>query len=200
MLSSSDFYNAVANQYSSYCNASDINTFLEIEIYIVESLNPSSILEFGIGNGRFAKEYIQRNKKTLYVGVDNSKEMLSLAKDSGAFLVFAEFQKYLAYLIQERKTFDCIVAPYTAIHHIKTSEQYTLFQNMKKVAQYIILNCVTNEEEAKLFKDRNRTVITFSLPESKQAKTTVYKINQRIRKETITIKEGNTREYLFWKK
>jgi SAM-dependent methyltransferase len=92
MLSSS-FYNAIAHVYDSYCETSHINDFLPQELALVEKYNPSSVLEFGIGTGRFAKAYLQRNPKTHYVGVDASKEMLRHTSIPEALLVCDDFKK-----------------------------------------------------------------------------------------------------------
>lgn len=197
MLPSSQFYNSLADAYEEYCCASHINTYIEKEIALVEAYKPQSILEFGIGDGRFARAYLRRYPGTHYVGVDNAEEMLKIANDSGATLVCADFGEYLEKVIVEGGRFDCIVAPYTAIHHIKTINQLELFEKMEQVADVFIINCLTLEEE-KVFKDRDETEVTIQLQDGHAISTTVYRLHRGIRSQTKVVPESSQREFLIY--
>lgn len=197
-MPSSSFYNTIAFFYDTYCESSQINTYLENEIALLEQHKPSSVLEFGIGTGRFAKAYLARNPNTFYVGVDNGKEMLSYARDSGAVLVHDDIRDYIKKIILEGKHFDCIVAPYTALHHIPTSEQYELFENMKYVSNMIIVNCLSKQIEEELFGTQKETEVTFTLPDNKSAKTTIYTVDEGLRRELRSVEESEERVYLVY--
>ncbi len=197
MLPSSQFYNALANEYEEYCRASNINLYLEQEIDLVQRFNPQSILEFGIGDGRLARAYLKNNSKVYYVGVDNAEEMLTFANDSGAILVCTDFGEYLEKVISEGGRFECIVAPYTAIHHIATDDQVALFEKMKEVADILIINCLTTKEE-KIFEDKDETEVTVQLSGGHAITTTVYRLHPEIRAQTKVISESLHREYLVY--
>lgn len=198
MLTSSSFYNTIAHEYESYCNASLVNTFIEDDVALVENYKPKSILEFGIGDGRFARIYIQRNPNVEYIGVDNSKDMLRYAQDSKAILILEDFSNYVIYAISKKMWFDCIIAPYTAIHHIETGEQLDLFENMKLLTNVIIINCVTAKKEKEIFTHSNETEITFMLPNGNGVKTRAHKLHETIRKNMQKKSEGGDRENLVW--
>lgn len=200
MRSSSNFYNAVAREYENYCKASHVNDFLEEEINLVQKYKPTSILELGVGDGRFAREYVKRNPNISYTGIDNSEGMLMRAKDSGAALVLEDFTTYVNLAVQGNKRFDCIIAPYTAIHHIKTSEQLPLFENMKQITGTIIINCVTKEEEKKIFSDGNETEITFVLPSGNEVKTVIHRLHETIREDVQKKSKYGDRENLIWER
>ena len=200
MLSSPLFYNEIASEYKNYCKASHVNIFLESDIALLEKYMPKSVLEFGVGDGRFAREFLKRNKDVIYVGVDNSRDMLMRASDSGALLVYADFAEYIEKLASEKIKFDCVVAPYTVMHHVSTLEQLTLFENMKRVGNIVIINCMTQNEEEALFAHDNKTIITFLLLSGKRVETMVYKINETIRKDTVNTEERGGREYLLYNK
>lgn len=198
MHSSSSFYNSVSAYYDNYCEISLINTFLEEEISLIEKYNPQSILEFGIGTGRFAKEYIKRHPDVIYTGIDNSEKMLSYAKDSGAILIHEDAIIYLKKCILENKKIDCIFAPYTAIHHIPKEEQLELFENMKKVSKIIIINCLTKEKEGEIFNKHDETIITFPIANNRTTETIIYRVDTMIRNNTIRKSSGGGREYLLY--
>lgn len=198
MLPSHSFYNAIASEYKTYCESSRINDCLEKDVALVESCRPKSILEFGVGDGRFARAYIQRNKSVMYVGVDNSEEMILQARDSGALLILEDFNTYIQRMVEEGTKYDCIIAPYTAIHHVETLQQSPLFENMKQVTSVIIINCLSKKKEEDIFNNGNETEITFTLPNGNVAKTVVYKLHETIRKNmTIKTDEGS-RENVVW--
>lgn len=198
MHSSSNFYNAIAYEYENYCKTSHVNHFLEEEIGLVKKYKPTSILELGIGDGRFARAYIKRNPNTFYVGIDNSENMIILAKDSGASLVLEDFTSYVEHMVCIGARFDCIVAPYTAIHHVKTEKQLELFENMKQIANTIIINCVTEEEEKKIFSNNNETKITFKLPDGHKVTTVIYKLHKSLRTSTQEAIKGDGRVSIVW--
>ncbi len=200
MHSSSNFYNAIAHEYENYCDASHINDFLDEEINFIEKYKPTSILEFGIGDGRFAREYIKRNPNVSYTGIDNSEDMLIRAKGSGASLVLEDFIVYVKLAVHNNRQFDCIIAPYTAIHHIMTNEQFPLFENMKRITNVIIINCVTKEEETKIFSNENETGITFMLPNGNSVKTVIHRLHETIRKSMQVRSESGNRENIVWEK
>lgn len=174
--------------------------FTDEEIHLLEMYDPSSVLEFGIGTGRFAREYLARNKNVHYVGIDNSRKMLSYAQGSGAMLILANFEDYLEEAIEGKQKFDCIIAPYTALHHIQTDEQLKLLQCMKKVANVIILNCLSLQEERVLFKGNKETEIVFALPDKTSVTTTIYTIHETIRNTATIMNEGTERVYLVFSK
>jgi SAM-dependent methyltransferase len=173
--------------------------YLQKEVDVVQSFKPQSILEFGIGDGRFARAYLTSNPGTYYVGVDNAEEMLNLAQDSGATLICSDFVDYLAKVISEGERFGCIVAPYTAIHHVKTSTQLELFEMMKQVADVLIINCLTTEAE-KIFNEKDETEVTVQLPDGCTITTTVYLLHRKIRAQTVAVPESTHREFLVFKK
>jgi SAM-dependent methyltransferase len=199
MLPSSQFYNALAVVYEEYCRESHINAYLEKEIALVESANPQSILEFGIGDGRFAREYIKKNSGVCYVGVDTAEEMLKFAKDLDATLVCSDFSEYLEMCISEGKRFDCIVAPYTAIHHIETSNQLELFEKMKQVAGTLIINCLATQEE-KVFGSENEAKVTIQLPSGDAITTIIHRLHPVLRTRMRVVPESLCREYLVYPK
>lgn len=192
------FYNSVAHHYDEYCNDSGINDYVDQEIALVESFSPRSIIEMGIGNGRFANPYITKHPAVRYIGVDNSKTMLMLAKETKATCVHMDITEYIQYCIETGTKTDVIIAPYSAIHHIPTLDQLELFALMKRVSGVIIINCITDAEEKSLFKAQESAVITMLLPQGKQASTTVYKVHETIRGDTVTHPESTKREYLVW--
>lgn len=197
MLSSS-FYNTIAFFYDTYCESSQITTHLEKEIALLEQCKPSSVLEFGIGTGRFAKAYLARNPDAFYVGVDNSEEMLAYAHDSCATLVHDDIRDYVKKIILEDKHFDCIIAPYTALHHIPTNEQYELFENMQRVSGVIIFNCLSKQTEEELFGIQKETEVTFMLPDNRSAKTTIHTIDEKLREELQGVEESEERVYMVY--
>jgi cyclopropane fatty-acyl-phospholipid synthase-like methyltransferase len=198
MLPSSSFYNTIAHEYANYCEASHVNDLLHEDIALLENYKPQSVLELGVGDGRFAREYIKRNPGILYVGVDNSTDMIALAKDSGASLVLEDFTHFVKKLATKKIRYDCIIAPYTAIHHIKTNEQLELFENMKQITNVIIINCVTEKEETKIFDYSNETEITFMLPGGNEVKTVIHKLHDTIRKYSQKKSESSGREIIVW--
>jgi ubiquinone/menaquinone biosynthesis C-methylase UbiE len=197
-MPSSSFYNTIAYVYDTYCETSQINTYLEKELAILEQYSPSSVLEFGIGTGRFAQAFLKRNPDTFYVGVDNSEEMLAHAHDSGATRICDDIRNYLRQIIQEKKTFDCIVAPYTALHHIPTHEQPKLLEDMKKVTHTVILNCLSKYTEKELLGERKEVEVTFMLPDNKSVQTTIHAIHEELRRDLMNIEESKDRVYLVY--
>lgn len=199
MLISSSFYNTIAHAYKSYCKASHINDFLDDDITLVERHTPKSILELGVGNGRFANAYLKRNPETYYVGVDNSKEMLAQVKKTKAVLICDDFTQYTKQLQTKGERFDCVIAPYTAIHHITRDKQLELFETVKQITNTFIINCVTKNEEDEIFIGGDETEITFMLPSGNGVKTVVYKLHETIRASMQKECEGGGRENLLWK-
>lgn len=197
-MSSSAFYNSIAWHYDEYCNTSHINSTIHEEVTLLENYKPSSILEFGIGTGRLARKYIINNRDVHYVGVDNSQEMLKYAQDTGAILVYANFENYVQEVITNNITFDCIIAPYTVFHHIKTDKQISLIEKMKQVSSLIIINCLTQEEERKLFGTETTTDVTFLLPNNPAEVISVYRMHPEVRVHSKKMSCNHEREYLIF--
>ncbi len=189
------FYDALSLYYESYCESSKINISLQEEIRLVESYKPTSVLEFGIGDGRFAKAYLKRNPTCNYVGVDNSPHMLIRAKDSRAKLICEDISVYLKKILETGKRYDCIIDPYTAIYHIETSKQEELIRNMCHVSDVVLINCLSKEEE-KIFGNSDELEISVVLPTTKAISTTIYKLHPDIRKRGTTLLRSGGREYL----
>lgn len=194
---SASFYNSIAPYYDDYCTTSGIEDSQECELNLVESYKPTSILEFGIGTGRFARSYLTRNPGTTYIGVDNAEAMLVYAQDSGATLVHAHIKDYLYDAEKEGYKFDCIIAPYTALHHIHTQDQIHLIETMKRLCDTLILNCLNREAERALFGEKMETIVTFLLPDTADQHVTIYKIEPSLRKRAQTLPDGDSRVFLI---
>lgn len=196
MLSSSSFYDAVAHEYKNYCTASKANDILHEEIFLLEKYKPKRILELGVGDGRFAKEYIRKNPDCIYTGIDNSSAMLMYADTIKAELIHVDMLTFCKQSVHEGRVFDAIIAPYTAIHHLNHEDQLATFTFMKQLSSLIMINCLTEITEQALFKNTNETTLTFVLPSGTTAETRVYKLHETIRCEMTKIHEGNNRETL----
>lgn len=196
-LSSSSFYDIVAPYYDDYCRQSGVEETIEGDTSLLESYNPTSVLEIGIGTGRFAQEYLNRNPYVEYIGVDNSKEMLARIPDIPVTLVHSDINEYLTLSKTRGRRFDAIIAPYAALHHIEKESQNLLFEKMKGVADIIILNSLTEDEERRLFGKNDSTDITFNLLDGKSASTTVHKISNNIRASTKSKPSGPFHENLL---
>lgn len=198
-MSSSSFYNTIAHHYDTYCKHSGINECLEEELSLLEHYSPSSILEFGIGTGRFAQAYLQKHPHTSYTGVDNSQEMLQKIQDPRIICIHADFETYSKELLRNKKYYDVIVAPYTALHHIETKRQQELLRTLQQLTPVIIFNCLNEQEEKKIFEGNlTSTSVTFSLPKEKEVSTIIHSIHPEIRTQAKCIPSQGERVYLLF--
>lgn len=88
MLSSKDFYSVIASSYDTYCKDSGIEKDTEETIKLLKQYTSKTVLEFGVGTGRFAKAFLKRNPDITYVGVDSSLYMVEHIQESiGTYIV-----------------------------------------------------------------------------------------------------------------
>ncbi len=198
MLSSSSFYDAVAHEYKNYCNVSGANETIEEEIFLLSKHNPKTVLELGIGDGRFAREYLKIDPSCDYTGVDNSRVMLSYANDVEAKLICIDMLSFCRNKVSESASYDAIITPYSAVHHVNKNEQLQLFTFMKQLSKLIMINCLAEDSEKALFKKDDETTLTFVLPDETHLETRVHKLHEIIRSEMVLIHEGGNRETLLY--
>lgn len=97
---------------------------------LVEELdrNNSKILEIGVGTGNLASKFLNNNYEI--IGIDQSREMLSVAKEKYPSLKvrLGEFLK----IPYDSKSFDVIISTY-AFHHLNNDEKYIAIEEMIRV-------------------------------------------------------------------
>lgn len=97
---------------------------------LVEELdrNNSKILEIGVGTGNLASKFLNNNYEI--IGIDQSREMLSVAKEKYPSLKvrLGEFLK----IPYDSKSFDVIISTY-AFHHLNDDEKYIAIEEMIRV-------------------------------------------------------------------
>lgn len=195
-LTSHAFYDAMAPWYTAYCEQPLLQKSTKKEVTLLGSFKPKSILEFGIGTGRFAKMYLELYPNTHYVGVDSSKEMLVRAQDTQAQLIHISIENYLEYALAHNTFFDCIIAPYTALHHIKTHQQLRLIRKMQRVSNLILLNILTKQQENLLCNNKEKNTVTFLTPRNELLSTDVYPIDKKVRTAGEVIYGDGERELI----
>lgn len=86
------------------------------------------ILEIGVGTGNLAGKFLENNYEI--IGIDQSREMLSVAKEKYPMLKVrvGEFLK----IPYDNKYFDVIVSTY-AFHHLKDNEKSVAIEEMIRV-------------------------------------------------------------------
>lgn len=97
---------------------------------LVEELdrkNPK-ILEIGVGTGNLASKFLNSNYEI--IGIDQSREMLSVAKEKYPSLKvrLGEFLK----ILYDNKSFDVIISTY-AFHHLNEDEKCIAIEEMIRV-------------------------------------------------------------------
>lgn len=122
---------------------------------LVEELNRknSKILEIGVGTGNLASKFLNNNYEI--VGIDQSIEMLSVAKEKYPRLKvrLGEFLK----IPYDNKSFDIIISTY-AFHHLNESEK-----------------CIAIEEILRVLKDNGVIIIGDLMFESKDSEEKILK-------------------------
>ena len=122
---------------------------------LVEDLNKknSKILEIGVGTGNLASKFLNSNYDI--VGIDQSREMLSVAKEKYPSLKvrLGEFLK----IPYDNKSFDIIISTY-AFHHLNESEK-----------------CIAIEEMIRVLKDNGVIIIGDLMFESKDSEEKILK-------------------------
>lgn len=114
--------------------------------------NPK-ILEIGVGTGNLASKFL--NSGYDIIGIDQSREMLSVAKEKYSMLKvrLGEFLK----IPYDNKSFDIIVSTY-AFHHLNESEK-----------------CIAIEEMMRVLKDNGTIIIGDLMFESKESEEKILK-------------------------
>ena len=122
---------------------------------LVEDLNKknSKILEIGVGTGNLASKFLNSNYDI--VGIDQSREMLSVAKEKYPSLKvrLGEFLK----IPYDNKSFDIIISTY-AFHHLNEREK-----------------CIAIEEMIRALKDNGVIIIGDLMFESKDSEEKILK-------------------------
>lgn len=122
---------------------------------LVEDLNKknSKILEIGVGTGNLASKFLNNNYDI--VGIDQSREMLSVAKEKYPSLKvrLGEFLK----IPYDNKSFDIIISTY-AFHHLNEREK-----------------CIAIEEMIRALKDNGVIIIGDLMFESKDSEEKILK-------------------------
>lgn len=122
---------------------------------LVEDLNKknSKILEIGVGTGNLASKFLNSNYDI--VGIDQSREMLSVAKEKYPRLKvrLGEFLK----IPYDNKSFDIIISTY-AFHHLNEREK-----------------CIAIEEMIRALKDNGVIIIGDLMFESKDSEEKILK-------------------------
>ena len=122
---------------------------------LVEDLNKknSKILEIGVGTGNLASKFLNSNYDI--VGIDQSREMLSVAKEKYPSLKvrLGEFLK----IPYDNKSFDIIISTY-AFHHLNEREK-----------------CIAIEEMIRVLKDNGVIIIGDLMFESKDSEEKILK-------------------------
>ncbi|SHJ71127.1 MerR family transcriptional regulator [Tepidibacter formicigenes] len=95
---------------------------------IENTKNDMKLLEIGVGTGNLAKRFLEKGYNI--IGVDQSREMLNIAKEKFPKLKLrlGEFLK----LPFENNAFDCIVSSY-ALHHLNDEEKKIAIKEMLRV-------------------------------------------------------------------
>ncbi len=180
MLSSKDFYSVIASSYNSYCKYSGIEKDTEETITLIKQYTPKTVLEFGVGTGRFAKAFLKRNPDITYVGVDSSLYMVEHIQENGGTYTATDIFSFLKKCTQNGTCFDVLIAPYTELHHIETAKQLKLIKLMQQVAKTILLNVLTKETEMSLFATQQKVAVTY-IHNNTPFTTEIYPIHQKIR-------------------
>lgn len=121
--------------------------------------NPS-ILEIGVGTGNLASKFLNNNYNI--IGIDQSREMLSVAKEKYPNLKvrLGEFLK----IPYEHKSFDVIISTY-AFHHLNEEEKSIAIGEMLRVLKdngVIVIGDLmfdSKEGEEKIFKSLSQAEI-----------------------------------------
>ena len=122
---------------------------------VVEELNRknSKILEIGVGTGNLASKFLNNNYNI--IGIDQSREMLSVAKEKYPRLKvrLGEFLK----IPYDNKSFDIIISTY-AFHHLNDDEK-----------------CIAIGEMIRVLKDNGVIIIGDLMFESKESEEQILK-------------------------
>jgi SAM-dependent methyltransferase len=199
-MNSKDFYNGIARHYNDYCKESGINDFLHLEMNLVSTSSPHSILEIGVGTGRFANAYLVQYPAVSYTGIDNASEMLNGITNKNIQIVHQDAVTYTRECVNNNRTYDCIILMYSTIHHFTNKEQLVLFTETKKLTKRIIINCLTEQEETILFRGDKKASVAYIMPNERKNVTTVHKVHETLRKEMTPSPEGGRRHFLVWER
>jgi SAM-dependent methyltransferase len=190
------FYRGFAADYAEHCDRLKINNVLETEVECLASYEPMSVLEYGVGDGRFAKAFLDRHPVSHYVGVDISPEMLAFIQDQRITEVCQDMESFAAAAYAHDECFDVCIAPFTVLHHVKTAEQRQQVEALLRIAKTVLLNVFAVDADNDIHQGRESP---FTLFNGMTAST--FPIDLWIRhRANATWKLNEQREYLILKR
>ena len=195
------FYSEMSDDYDLNAESRGVNKVLHLEVDFLKSFEPRSVLEFGVGTGRFAQAFLDRvnseaDYKVRYVGVDISPEML--AKISSGEIEKVQ-EDFLVFIENTKDKFDACVAPYTVICDIDTAMQVRLVNKILTKSKILIVNVPTIDYQKRLgFEELSPK--TFFVPGTNLS-TSAYFINKKLREQAKqTVFLDSDRELLVFDK
>lgn len=140
------FMDAFANDYKRHCEEIGVNTTIGFEVALLAGLRPKRVLEMGIGDGRFAKAFLEKYPSVFYVGVDVSEEMLSQIQDKRIVIICGDIETYAKkQALENGARFDVCIGPFTVLHMIEEKDHLSIVLALLDIADIVLLH-VYNEK------------------------------------------------------